>query len=40
MLLANMAVAHKIYKTFPEIAMLRRHPPPQTKQMDELVRIL
>ena len=38
MLLANMAVAHKIYKTFPEIAMLRRHPPPQVKQMDDLVR--
>ena len=40
MLLANMAVAHKIYKTFPEIAMLRRHPPPQVKQMDELVSLL
>ncbi len=40
MLLANMAVAHKIYRSFPEIAMLRRHPEPQTKQLDELVGIM
>ena len=36
MLLANMAVAHQIYRSFPEHAMLRRHPPPQTKMVDEL----
>ena len=29
MLLANMAVAHKIYSTFPELAVLRRHPHPK-----------
>ncbi|KAM4836382.1 DIS3-like exonuclease 2 isoform 1-T1 [Thomomys bottae] len=37
MLLANMAVAHKIYRTFPEQALLRRHPPPQTKMLNDLV---
>lgn len=37
MLLANMAVAHKIYRTFPERALLRRHPPPQTKMLNDLV---
>ena len=37
MLLANMAVAHKIYKTFPEVALLRRHPAPQTKMVEDLV---
>ncbi|CAL8278406.1 unnamed protein product [Lota lota] len=36
MLLANMAVAHQIYRSFPQQAMLRRHPPPQTKMVDEL----
>ncbi|CAL8365951.1 unnamed protein product [Boreogadus saida] len=36
MLLANMAVAHQIYRSFPQEAMLRRHPPPQTKMVDEL----
>lgn len=36
MLLANMAVAHQIYRSFPEGALLRRHPPPQTKMVDEL----
>uniref|UniRef100_A0A8C4QCK3 DIS3-like exonuclease 2 n=1 Tax=Eptatretus burgeri TaxID=7764 RepID=A0A8C4QCK3_EPTBU len=29
MLLANMAVAHRIYKAFPHYTLLRRHPPPQ-----------
>uniref|UniRef100_UPI00358F45D3 DIS3-like exonuclease 2 n=1 Tax=Myxine glutinosa TaxID=7769 RepID=UPI00358F45D3 len=29
MLLANMAVAHRIYKAFPQYTLLRRHPPPQ-----------
>ncbi|XP_068137374.1 DIS3-like exonuclease 2 isoform X2 [Hyperolius riggenbachi] len=37
MLLANMAVAHKIYGHFPEEALLRRHPPPQTKLLNDLV---
>ncbi|MEE6516043.1 hypothetical protein FKM82_025234 [Ascaphus truei] len=37
MLLANMAVAHRIYRTFPEQALLRRHPPPQNKLMRDLV---
>ncbi|CAL8343650.1 unnamed protein product [Merluccius merluccius] len=36
MLLANMAAAHQIYRSFPQQAMLRRHPPPQTKMVDEL----
>ncbi|VDK53630.1 unnamed protein product [Anisakis simplex] len=31
MLLANMAVARKIEKEFPKIALLRRHPPPKAK---------
>ncbi|XP_013013049.1 DIS3-like exonuclease 2 isoform X2 [Cavia porcellus] len=37
MLLANMAVAHKIHGAFPEQALLRRHPPPQTKMLGDLV---
>ncbi|XP_056421507.1 DIS3-like exonuclease 2 isoform X2 [Hyla sarda] len=37
MLLANMAAAHKIYRRFPELALLRRHPPPQTKLLNDLV---
>ncbi|XP_007941999.1 DIS3-like exonuclease 2 [Orycteropus afer afer] len=36
MVLANAAVAHKIYRTFPERALLRRHPPPQTKMLSDL----
>ncbi|KAG9330642.1 hypothetical protein JZ751_023438 [Albula glossodonta] len=36
MLLANMAVAHHIYHRFPQQALLRRHPPPQTKMVDDL----
>ncbi|XP_056149122.1 DIS3-like exonuclease 2 [Lampris incognitus] len=36
MLLANIATAHQIYRIFPEQALLRRHPPPQTKMVDEL----
>lgn len=36
MLLANMAVAHQIYRTYPELALLRRHPPPQSKMVDDL----
>lgn len=37
MLLANMAVAHKIHRAFPERALLRRHPPPQTKMLNDLM---
>ncbi|KAG8445036.1 hypothetical protein GDO86_009975 [Hymenochirus boettgeri] len=37
MLLANMAVAHHIYGRFPEKALLRRHPPPQTKMLNDLI---
>lgn len=34
MLLANMAVAHKIYDSFPQFAVLRRHPPPLSGPME------
>jgi DIS3-like exonuclease 2 len=40
MLLANMAVAHKIKESFPKQAVLRRHPPPQARMIDEVVRTL
>ncbi|ELV09589.1 DIS3-like exonuclease 2 [Tupaia chinensis] len=36
MLLANMAVAHKIHRAFPTRALLRRHPPPQVKMLEDL----
>lgn len=36
MLLANMAVARKIYRSFPEKAILRRHEEPQGKQLSDL----
>lgn len=36
MLLANMAVAHQIYRAFPAQALLRRHPAPQTKMLNDL----
>lgn len=36
MLLANMSVARQIYNHAPKLAVLRRHPPPQTRQLDEL----
>nr|XP_046264868.1 DIS3-like exonuclease 2 [Scatophagus argus] len=36
MLLANIATAHHIYRRFPELALLRRHPPPKAKMVDEL----
>lgn len=36
MLLANIATAHHIYGKFPELALLRCHPPPKTKMVDEL----
>ncbi|XP_072219134.1 DIS3-like exonuclease 2 isoform X1 [Leuresthes tenuis] len=36
MLLANIATANHIYRKFPELALLRRHPPPKAKMVDEL----
>lgn len=36
MLLANMAVAHQIYRSYPDLALLRRHPPPQSKMVNDL----
>lgn len=36
MLLANMATAHHIYREFPDLALLRRHPPPKAKLVEEL----
>uniref|UniRef100_A0A3P9N1Q2 DIS3-like exonuclease 2 n=1 Tax=Poecilia reticulata TaxID=8081 RepID=A0A3P9N1Q2_POERE len=36
MLLANMAAATHIYRTFPTLALLRRHPPPKAKLVKEL----
>uniref|UniRef100_A0A674MIH5 DIS3-like exonuclease 2 n=1 Tax=Takifugu rubripes TaxID=31033 RepID=A0A674MIH5_TAKRU len=36
MLLANIATANHIYARFPEVALLRRHPPPKIKMVDEL----
>ncbi|KAM3834930.1 DIS3-like exonuclease 2 [Vipera latastei] len=37
MLLGNMAVAHRIYRSFPTKALLRRHPPPQSKMLHDLM---
>ena len=37
MLLANMAVAHRINSFYPDKALLRRHPPPQEKMLENLV---
>merc|ERR1712106_765820 len=34
MLLANMAVAHKLYNTYGDIAVLRRHPPFKAAMME------
>lgn len=36
MLLANMAVAHRIYKAFPDRAILRCHPKPDARQLEEI----
>lgn len=36
MLLANMAVAHKIKTSFPKKAILRRHPAPQVKPLQDV----
>ncbi|KAJ1719083.1 hypothetical protein LPJ53_006084, partial [Coemansia erecta] len=36
MLLANMSVAARITASFPEAALLRRHPPPLSRRLDEV----
>lgn len=36
MLLANMAVAHQVYRSAPKLALLRRHAPPQSRLMEAL----
>uniref|UniRef100_A0A8C2WLH2 DIS3-like exonuclease 2 n=1 Tax=Cyclopterus lumpus TaxID=8103 RepID=A0A8C2WLH2_CYCLU len=36
MLLANTAAAIHIHKSFPQLSLLRRHPPPKAKMADEL----
>lgn len=38
MLLANVSVAEKIEKEFPEFAMLRRHPEPPQNNFDPLIK--
>jgi len=40
MLLANMAVARRIYTAFPEAAVLRRHPHPKMDMLDKIVEQL
>ncbi|GFV58149.1 DIS3-like exonuclease 2 [Trichonephila clavipes] len=37
MLLANMTIAEQIYKAFPSLSLLRRHPAPQPKMMEDIV---
>ncbi len=36
MLLANIAVAHRIYRSYPAKAILRKHPQPNAKQLEQL----
>lgn len=36
MLLANMAVAHQVYRSKPELVLLRRHAPPQSRLKEAL----
>lgn len=36
MLLANMRVAEKIYEVYPDLAVLRSHPPPPVKKLIQL----
>ena len=38
MLLANMAVARKIYDAHPEVAFLRNHPPPDEKLLKDFTK--
>lgn len=40
MLLANISVATKIYDAFPDLAVLRSHPPPKEFMMDQTVDML
>lgn len=40
MLLANMAVAHRLQKAFPRLALLRRHPSPKLNKAEDLVKFL
>ena len=39
MLLANITVAKHIYRTFPQCAMLRRHPTPPPSKFEDLHKI-
>ncbi|KAI8643833.1 hypothetical protein BD408DRAFT_341610 [Parasitella parasitica] len=39
MLLANISVAHRIAKAFPDEALLRRHEDPLSKRLNEFIRI-
>lgn len=40
MLLANISVAMELYKSFPETAILRRHPPPPEENFEALISAL
>jgi exoribonuclease R len=40
MLLANIAVSHKLATSFPEEALLRCHPPPKDKGLTDLTESL
>ena len=39
MLLANMAVAHRLVRSLPEHALLRRHPVPNSKMVEDLLTL-
>jgi exoribonuclease R len=36
MLLANLSVAERIYREYPDLSLLRRHPPPSHKMLTEI----
>ena len=40
MLLANVTVAKKIYDSFPEVSILRNHPPPKQNIMERVEKVL
>ena len=40
MLLANIAVANKIYDCFPSCAVLRKHSSPKPKQIKDFSKLL
>ena len=40
MLLANMSVAKKLYETFPDLALLRCHPPPPEHSLQKVIKML